>query len=97
MSVTMRSTVVAVSDQVSADLQGEAIVLGLEKGMYYGLDEVGALVWTLLAEPRPVTEIRDRIVARFDVDEPTCEKDLLAFLTQLHGEALIDVRDGQPG
>jgi len=96
MAVTMDSTVVAVSDQVSADLQGESIVLGLDKGLYYSLDEVGALVWSLLPEPRRVTEIRDRVVAEFDVDEPTCERDVLAFLDQLQTEGLIEVRDGQP-
>ena len=97
MTVTMDSTVVAASDQVSASMQGEAIVLGLDKGMYYGLDEVAALVWSLLGEPRPVAEIKDRIVAEFDVDESTCERDLVAFLDDMDAEGLIEVRHGQPG
>ena len=93
MALTSESVVAATTDQVSADLQGEAIVLGLEQGMYYGLDEVGSLVWQLLAEPRPVATIRDRIVAEYDVDPAICERDLLTFLDGLAEEGLIEVRD----
>ena len=34
------SIVVAAKDQASADLAGEAVILNLESGVYYGLDAV---------------------------------------------------------
>lgn len=95
MSISTESIVVAAREQVSANLQGEAIVLGLEKGMYYGLDEVGARIWELVREPRKVAQIRDTIVAEYDVEAGTCQGDLLAFLGKLEGAGLIEVIDRQ--
>jgi hypothetical protein len=66
------------------------VILDVERGAYYGLEEVGARVWALLQEPRMVSEVRDAIVAEFEVSKETCEQDLLAFLGHLADTGLID-------
>jgi hypothetical protein len=83
--------VVASREQVSVDLDGEAVILGLADGVYYGLDPVGARVWELIAQPRSVAELRDAVVAEWDVDAPTAEADLLALLADLAARGLVDV------
>jgi hypothetical protein len=62
--------------------------------VYYGLNETGARVWSLLQEPRPVHVIRDALVGEYDLDPDRCERDLLALLDALVAAALIEVRDG---
>lgn len=94
MSVTVDSVVVATDQQISADLDGEAVVLGLDKHIYYGLGPVGSRVWELVRESRSVMEIRDTIIAEYDVDGATCQRDLLRFLEQLEAEGLLEVKDG---
>jgi ornithine carbamoyltransferase len=84
--------VVAARDQVSAQLDGEAVVLSLADGIYYGLDPVGATVWTLLEQPRTVAELRDAVVAEYEVDAPTAEADLLRLLADLADRGLVEVR-----
>lgn len=84
--------VVAARDQVSAELDGEAVVLSLADGIYYGLDPVGASVWALLEQPRTVAELRDAVVAEYDVDAPTAEADLLQLLRDLAARGLVEVR-----
>jgi hypothetical protein len=84
--------VVAARDQVSAELDGEAVVLSLADGIYYGLDPVGASVWALLEQPRTVAELRDAVVAEYDVDAPTAEADLLRLLADLAARGLVEVR-----
>ena len=84
--------VVAARDQVSAQLDGEAVILSLADGVYYGLDPVGASVWTLLEQPRTVAELRDAIVAEYDVDAPTAEADLRALLGEMAGRGLVELR-----
>jgi hypothetical protein len=91
--VSGRSVVVAASDQVSCDLAGEAAILNLKTGVYYGLNAVGARVWSLIQESRTVEEIRDTIVAEYDVEPPRCEDDIVALLEELAAEGLIVVRD----
>lgn len=85
------SRVVAACDQVSADLDGDAVILNLADGVYYGLDPVGAHVWALMAEPRTVAELRDAVVAEFEVDAPTAEHDLLELLRDMAARGLVEV------
>lgn len=86
------STIVAAGDQVSTELDGEVVILNLADGVYYGLDPVGAHVWTLITRPRTVAELRDAVVAEFDVDAPTAERDLLGLLHDMAARGLVEVR-----
>lgn len=86
--------VVAARDQVSAQLDGEAVVLSLADGVYYGLDPVAASVWTLLEQPRTVAELRDAVVAEYDVDALTAQADLLQLLRDLATRGLVELRPG---
>jgi Coenzyme PQQ synthesis protein D (PqqD) len=86
------STVVAAKDQVSSDLGGEVAILDLKAGVYYGLDAVGARIWSLIEEPRTVKEIRDILLEEYDVEPERCERDLLALLQRLADEGLVEVR-----
>lgn len=91
--VTQQSTVVASVRQVSSDLGGEAVILQLESGVYYGLNAVGAAIWALLREPRMVEEIQEAILAEFAVDAERCQNDVIALLRQFEAEGLIEVLD----
>ena len=53
--------VVAAKDQMSSELAGEAVILDMESGTYFGLNEVGARVWSLIQEPRAVRDIQDAL------------------------------------
>jgi hypothetical protein len=86
------SSLVAVSrDQVSCDLAGEAAILSLKNGTYYGLDPVGARIWSLMQQPVRFGALRDQIVSEFDVEPERCESDLAALLHRLKSEGLIEV------
>ena len=86
------SIVVAAKEQVSCPLGEEAAVLNLKNSVYYGLDSVGARVWTLLQQPRSVGELRDTLLSEYDVEARRCEQDLLALLETMRNEGLIEIR-----
>jgi hypothetical protein len=89
-----RSVVVAAPEHLSAHLGQEAVVLGVERGVYFGMDEVASYVWDRVQDPVLVGVIRDSIVETFDVDAPTCERDLVAFLTDLSVQGMVRELDG---
>jgi sulfur transfer complex TusBCD TusB component (DsrH family) len=89
MPFTRQSRLVVSDEQVSTALGDEAVILGLQDGVYYGLDTVGARVWTLLATPRRVAEIVDTVAEEFDVPLDRCERDVLALLDDLSARRLI--------
>ena len=89
---TMRSStsiVVAAKDQISCDLAGEEVILDLKSGVYYGLDAVGARIWQFMQEPRSIAQIRELIMAEYEVDRSECESDLMEFLGTLVENGLV--------
>jgi hypothetical protein len=89
--------VVAAKGQLSCDLAGEAVILDLNSGVYFGLNEVGARVWNLVQEPRSVREIRETILREYDVEPGRWEVDLQALLRELAEAGLVEVRDETAG
>jgi hypothetical protein len=94
--VDLDSRVMATKEQVSADLNGEAVILNLKSGVYYGLNPIGALVWNQIQEPRRVLDLRDAVMAEYAVEAQVCEQDLLALLEGLLEAGLIEVSDAAP-
>ena len=93
-TITTATTVMASQDQVSCDLAGEAAILNLKRAVYYGLDMVGARIWTLVQEPITVGAVRDIILREYDVEQEQCERDLLDLLRTLTAEGLIAIKTG---
>ena len=91
-------SVVRVADgQASTELAAdEIVILNLKSGIYYALDPVGARVWGLIREAKSVADVRDTVVAEFDVEPARCEKDLLILFERLEDAGLIEVREGSP-
>ena len=83
--------IVASQQQVSCDLDGEAAILNLKNGFYYGLDPVGARVWNLLQQPRTVAELRDILAAEYDADGARLESDIRDLLSRLAENELVEI------
>lgn len=95
LTVSRDSIVVAANHQVSCDLAGDAVILNLKTGVYYGLDAVGARIWNLIQAPMTVADIQDIVLKEYDVEAGRCEGDLLALLQELTAAELIEVhREG---
>jgi hypothetical protein len=94
LTISDRSVVVAAKDQVSCDLAGEAAILNITSGVYYGLDPVGARIWNLVQQPCEVAEIQNTISDEYDVEPERCARDLVELLEKLLAEGLIEVKDG---
>jgi Coenzyme PQQ synthesis protein D (PqqD) len=92
VSLSAQSVVVAAAEQVSCPLGEESAILNLKNSVYYGLDTVGARVWTLLQKPRTIGELRDTLLDEYEVEPDRCERDLLGLLEKMRGEGLIEVR-----
>lgn len=92
-SVTLDSLVVACQQQVSVDVSGEVVILGMERQQYYGLADVGAFIWSHIQSPIQVRDLCGNILDTYDVNEDQCHADLLAFLNRLHKEGLVEIPD----
>ena len=92
-TISKSSVIVASQDRLSSDMGNETILLDIKSGIYYGLNSVGARIWNFIQEPKKVVEIRDAIVAKYQIESNRCESDILTLLEELAAEGLIEVQD----
>jgi hypothetical protein len=90
-SLDRETTVVADRTHVSAEVDGEIVVLQVTTGTYFGVDDVGAFIWRRLQEPMTVQDLCSAVVARYDVELADAAEDLDRFLNDLLGAGLIAV------
>ena len=91
--IKIDSTVVVADDVVSCDLDGEAAILNLENGVYYGLDPIGAKIWNLIQKPRVLNEIVEMIFSEYDVDKNRCKSDIFDLIEDLLDNGLVKVNE----
>ena len=70
---------------------GTLVLLDLEGGQYFALDEVSARVWELCDGEHGVDGIVEAISAEYDAPVETIYEDVLAFLEEMVDEKLLVV------
>jgi hypothetical protein len=90
-NISLNTVIKSNNQQMTADLGGELAILDLQSGVYYGLDEVGARIWNLLASPRTLLELRDAILAEYNVEPERCEQDLVKLISDLSRHKLVEL------
>lgn len=74
---------------IAADLNGELAILDPASGLYFGLNEVGALIWHFLANERAASEVVAHVLDTYDVHPDRCHDDVLRLLGQLEIRGLL--------
>ena len=78
-------------DIVYRELDGSIVTLSLATGEYVELDLVGTRIWQLIEQDGRQSSVREGLLASFDIDEDTCDRELNAFLATLLDKGLIKV------
>ena len=79
-----------VSDRVrSREVAGETVLLDLEGGIYYALDEVGTEIWNGLKGGETLAALEERILDRYEVEPDRLSSDLRRLLQELVEKDLI--------
>lgn len=68
------------------------VLLSLETGLYYALDEVGARVWELCDGRRGLAQIAAVVVDEFDAPPATVARDVAELVRELECEQLVSVQ-----
>lgn len=90
-TLTAQSTVVRSPDQVSGDLDGKVVLLSIENGEYYNINEVGSRIWALLVKPITVAELVGLLTDEFEITPELCQQEALTFLEQLSKDKLLKI------
>jgi hypothetical protein len=88
------ATLVKQSDDViSADLDGQAVMMHLESYKYFGLDDIATPIWEMIQEPISVAELCNQLLPEYDGQRPPGEQDVLAYLNGLLRKGRVNIVD----
>ena len=77
-------------DVVSRDVSGEMVLLNLDSGTYFGLNEVGARIWQMLESgPVSISALRDQLLDEYEVDQAEVESSVIEIMQKLVDNQLV--------
>jgi hypothetical protein len=78
---------------LSTDLQNECVLLNLETGEYFGLDQVGMDMFKALGTAGTIEAARDALLERYEVTAEVLTRDLEDLVARLVEHKLVQVSD----
>ena len=74
----------------SVRLDDEWMIVDTERATITRLNHAGGVCWTLLSAPQTAASLAEELRRMFDAPPETAERDLDAFLADLHGCGLVN-------
>jgi hypothetical protein len=75
---------------VVADMDGELVMMDVDQGSYFSVNQVGGHIWTQLETPQTVMALIKSVQQSFkSADTPAIEADVNTFLADLASNQLI--------
>jgi len=80
-------------DAVACEFGNGLALLDMRSNIYYSLNSVGAYIWELIQEPKPIAEIRSAVLERYNVEPERCKADVDGLLKGLADAGLARLHD----
>lgn len=87
--MTENTVFIRKAEIMTADMNGDTVMMDIETGKYYNLGAVGGRIWELLENPMTVNQLADNLITEYSVSREQCISDTLPFLKDLFEHGLI--------
>lgn len=74
---------------VSREVEAETVLLDLDSGRYFDLDDTGTRLWRRLAPGARLGDVVDELAAEYDAPRERLAADLVAFVAELERQKLV--------
>ncbi len=88
-NLSSRTVMTVPESVVFAELASEIVLLDLDGGEYFGLNEVASRMFSLLVKGRQVREVLEVLAAEYDADDETLLKGIYGLIEQLVQKGLV--------
>ncbi|WP_282154065.1 PqqD family protein [Ruegeria atlantica] len=92
MTITAESVITMGRTLVTTKVGDETVIFDDESGIYIGLNEVGTAILEELDGPKSVALLVDALMSTYDVDQDTCQKNIISFLDDMLEAKLISIK-----
>lgn len=83
MSLDVNQKITRHSDMLSAEIGGEAVMMSIEKGAYFGLNPIATRIWDLIDQPKSIAELIAVISDEYEVSDEQCAADVQEFVADM--------------
>ena len=73
------------------ELSGEAVLLNLEREMYFGLDEIGYRMWTVLTDFDSIGVACEQLLSEYEVEPEELRKSVEDLVHQCTEQGLLQL------
>ncbi len=91
MSISLTDRVKVPDEVLISGLQDESVLLNLDSERYYGLDDVGTRMFSVMTSSESLQSAWERLKKEYDVDHEVLRQDLIALVDTLLEQGLIEV------
>jgi len=91
---TLQSKIAIPEDVMFREVKGEAVILNIANGKYYGLDDVGTRMWMLLSEHLCLEPAYQALLEEYDVQPAVLQADLIRLVDELAAQGLVALDAG---
>ena len=80
------------TELLEAELGDELMTLDVARGSCFGFNSVATIVWRQLEQPKTFDQLKDLLLAEYEVGAEQCTEELQALLNDLIEQRLAQVR-----
>ena len=77
------------SSVLTAEVDGEIVMMSIEQGRYFGLDDIGSDIWKRIEQPCSFATLIDRLAVDYDADRATIAADVHALLGRMASQDVV--------
>ncbi|MDQ0975353.1 hypothetical protein QFZ31_005231 [Neobacillus niacini] len=92
--LTLNSRISQENGNIVSNMDGDKVMMNINKGKYYNLHTIGGEIWDLIEKPIYIQQIIDELLAKYNVERLECTEQVLLFLEKLNDEGLIKILAG---
>jgi hypothetical protein len=91
MPVSFSDRVKIPDDVLISNLQDESVILNLDSERYFGLDDVGTRILSVLTTSDSIEAAYNTLAQEYDVDGDVLRQDLLALVENLVAQGIVQI------
>ncbi|MDZ4728457.1 MAG: PqqD family protein [Xanthomonadales bacterium] len=87
----MAQKILLSKDALFQEVSGETVILDLASESYFGLNEVGSRIWSLLESGKSQEEAHEILLQEFDVGPQKLQDDMNSLIGELSAAGLVEI------
>jgi len=91
MSISFTERLILPEDVLISDVEGESVLLNVNSERYFGLDEVGTRMLSVLTTSKSIQSAYEALLEEYEVEDETLHNDLAELIDRLVDQGLLEV------